>query len=508
MILLAPPSVNPGWETVNPSDYPIYSLPGAIRDMVLTVQTQTQAPHSLVACSALAAAATVCQGIADVQIPTLQKTKPLSLNFLIVADSGERKTATDSFLFEPIYKFGRYLKEEHAIALEEWSIHRKISEEVMRGIKHAIKKNAERQKPTNDLKAQLIEQIKSQAPEPKLMRLTISDATSAALAIELAKNPCTAVLHSNEGSDVLSGNLMGNLSLLNRIWDGQSIEVDRANKKYSFSVQEARLTTCLAVQPNGYRKLCLRDNGNARNSGYLARTLIAVPVSNMGNRMLHGHQSPIEDYPAYQDYRVMMNTLLEQSFDRHKRGMPRKIMTLSKEAKTLWENYYNKIESMLSSQGGYLNPIKDFGAKASEHVLRLAAVFQVMSDGVTNIENTIIEEMYVESASVIVDWHLKQFDMDFGQEGINHRLHRNAMELLQWLRGRLNDDNSFLTEIKYSDIRRYCPGHLRDKEKLDPILAYLTQSMELQMPYIGKRIYRLGHVMRFSAPQSNWSPIF
>ncbi len=76
-------------------EFPLSSLPPLIRDAVIEAQQITQAPLGLVAASALGAVSLVCQNLIDVcRLNTLRG--PVSLFFLTLAESGERKTAVGS----------------------------------------------------------------------------------------------------------------------------------------------------------------------------------------------------------------------------------------------------------------------------------------------------------------------------------------------------------------------------------------------------------------------------
>lgn len=74
--------------------YPLDALPGIVSAAVTEYLAYGQQPPALVASSALAAVALSAQGLANVARDP-QLIGPLSLNFLIVAQSGERKSAAD-----------------------------------------------------------------------------------------------------------------------------------------------------------------------------------------------------------------------------------------------------------------------------------------------------------------------------------------------------------------------------------------------------------------------------
>ena len=95
-----------------PRAYPIHAMYKAIRDAILEVRRNLQAPDALIASSFLTAMSIACQGDADVELPTGQ-VRPLSLDVLVIADSGERKTATDSIVCAPIYSHDEKMAQRH-----------------------------------------------------------------------------------------------------------------------------------------------------------------------------------------------------------------------------------------------------------------------------------------------------------------------------------------------------------------------------------------------------------
>jgi hypothetical protein len=83
-----------GGDRIAPLPYPVDSLSPTIRGAVERYQRFGQQPMALIASSALSTASLATQGLADVaRDPNL--SGPCSLNFCIIARSGERKTSCD-----------------------------------------------------------------------------------------------------------------------------------------------------------------------------------------------------------------------------------------------------------------------------------------------------------------------------------------------------------------------------------------------------------------------------
>lgn len=75
--------------------YPTQLLPEIVKNAVEEYQAYGQQPISMIACSALANMSLACQGLANVARDE-KLISPLSLYFIVIAESGERKTASDN----------------------------------------------------------------------------------------------------------------------------------------------------------------------------------------------------------------------------------------------------------------------------------------------------------------------------------------------------------------------------------------------------------------------------
>jgi hypothetical protein len=236
-------------------------------DAINGVQSMTKAPIPLIAASALGAAATACQGIADVLRPTLPSPTPLSLNLLTIAESGERKSAVDGFFFAPIHDFEVAQRTAHQDKSEAYQMDSAVRKAKEAGLLDRIKKRTQKGQSVEPIEQELRDLHRSRSMQPVHQRIVLSDITRSALLAGLANTPCTAVLHASEAADVIRGQAMRDLPLLNKLWDGQTVEVDRSDKTRNLHIENARLSSVLAVQPDTFKFLCEGRDGHARNSG-------------------------------------------------------------------------------------------------------------------------------------------------------------------------------------------------------------------------------------------------
>jgi hypothetical protein len=114
-------------EVAESEPYPIDSLPPVLRNAVLEVQEATQAPLAMVACSAIAATSAACQALIDVRRDE-QLKGPVSLFFVVLGESGERKSTVDSFFIKPLKDFhqrgaeqSKQDRKKHNAAMAVWS---------------------------------------------------------------------------------------------------------------------------------------------------------------------------------------------------------------------------------------------------------------------------------------------------------------------------------------------------------------------------------------------------
>jgi Protein of unknown function (DUF3987) len=95
--------VTMGWEAPIPfavtmqeeSAYPLQALPAILQKTVSDYQQYGQQPISLIACGSLANVSLACQSLANVARDNYL-ISPVSLYFIVLAASGERKSASDN----------------------------------------------------------------------------------------------------------------------------------------------------------------------------------------------------------------------------------------------------------------------------------------------------------------------------------------------------------------------------------------------------------------------------
>jgi putative DNA primase/helicase len=451
------------------------ALPAAIGKAVREYQAYGQQPAALVASSALAVVSLAAQGLADVARDERLRG-PLSLNFLIIAKSGERKTAADRALGATLTDWEREradaLREDMKLnraALEAWAAEQE-------GIKAAIK-DAVRKKPgeVNKLKERLVKHALDKSAEIIAPRLRYEDVNPQSLAFMLAAGHPSAALWSDEGGMVTGSHGMGKDSLLgfmaglNRLWDGGAIHHDRKQAQ-SVHLEGRRLTVSLMVQPLVLRELAQRGGGLTRGSGFLARYLVAAPLSTMGARP---YQEAPPGMPHLAAFHRRIRELLDSPLpldDQRRLSLP--VFRLSTEAFAVWRDYHDAIERELRPLGEYAT-VCDFAAKSAENAACIAGCVHVFEGAQGAIPFDTMQR-----AARLARWYLREA--------------LRVLDLLDepqaWADARLLD--AWLAPAGDSPIRdvlRLGPGPLRDKARRNAAVDVLTELGRARIERDGRR---------------------
>ena len=407
--------------------YPVDALPSVVQKAVISYHEYGQQPISLIANSALANISLACQAQANVARDRYL-VSPISMYFLTCGGSGDRKSSVDTAFSRAARAWEQNIRQKIApdfsracLLHETWKMER---DAVLSRLKRAMVNNEY----TEDLKEELAHLIADEPEVPLRPMLYFEDSTEESLSFELAHGWPSAALWSDEAAIVLGSHSMQNnptkfVALLNRTWDGNPLSIKRKNQD-NFTLENRRLTINLMMQPLLLQKLANQAKGICRQSGFLARCLLAYPMSTMGQRFYREAPDKIE---GLDDFAAHIISCLNQSEHLTVEGcinIP--TLALGSSAKKIWVEFFNEIESGLKPQGMW-SDIKDFASKAAENVARLAALFHVFVGRSGEISPDSIEQ-----AITIIRWHLEEtrrllapFPNDTG--------YTDAEKLMRWL---------------------------------------------------------------------------
>ncbi len=465
---------------IEPEPYPIDALPEPIRAAVEEVAGFVKAPLPMVASSALAALSLAIQ--AHVNVSRAARLQgPVGLFLLTIADSGERKSTCDGFFTKPIRDFEAAQAELAKPILSDYRADVEAWEAKRAGIKEKIRQLAKNGTSTHDEEAALRD-LEHEAPEPpRIPRLLYTDATPEALAYALAKHWPAAGVVSAEAGLVLGSHGMGsesvmrNLAMLNQLWDGDGLTIDRRSTE-SFTVRGARLTVALQIQEPTLRSFLDKTGALARGTGFLARFLVAWPESTQGSRSF---TDPPENWPHLATFHRRIAAILEKEPAMDEDGaLTPALLSLVPDAKAAWVAYHDAIENELAS-GGELYDIRDVASKSPDNAARLAALFHVFEHGYDGP----IGRNSVESGSRIAAWHLLEARRFFGEMALPVEL-ASAARLDSWLIAHARAHQTLA--VGKNHVRQY--GPLREGGRLEAAIRELVDLDRLRLDKEGKRL--------------------
>lgn len=390
-------------EAANGEPFPIDALPGTIGDAVREYQAYGQQPVSLVASSALAVVSLAVQGLADVARDDRLRG-PLSLSFLVAAESGERKTGADKAMGAALSAWERECADSMRDEIRRNKAELDAWEQEHEGLKAQLR-TAVRKKPVEaaNLRQELVEHALSRPREIAAPRLRYEDTNPQALAFSLATGHPSAALWSDEGGMVTGSHgmgkdsLLGFLAALNRLWDGGEIHHDRKQAQ-SVHVEGRRLTVSLMVQPAVLRELVVRSSGLTRGIGFLARYLVTAPASTMGTRL---YRDAPEGMPSLSAFSARITALLSMGLPVDDQGrLAPPLLRLSPEAFEVWREYHDQIEHELRPLGDF-SAVKDFAAKSAENATRIAGCLHLFQG-----QHGTINAATMQSGANLARWYL------------------------------------------------------------------------------------------------------
>ena len=240
----------PEWATPLPFDevklppFPTESLPSTLNKWVNAVAENTETPVDMAAVCALAVLSCAVQGKFVIS-PKNHYSEPLNLYFLIIANSGERKSAIVRLMTQPIYQYERKENDRRYTLMEADQV--KLN---------SLKKQYEALE--RDGNAQEASKIKFQyrtleQSQTKPLRLIADDVTPEAMTSLLANNNGVLSIITTEGGifDTLAGRYSNTISIdtVLKAYSGDPIRVDRKGREGEV-INNPTLTMLLSAQDN------------------------------------------------------------------------------------------------------------------------------------------------------------------------------------------------------------------------------------------------------------------
>jgi hypothetical protein len=343
---------------------------------------------------------------------------------VIVAKSGERKSAADKRMRRALVAWEREAREEQAPQIK-----------------------------LQQLESKLLSLEQDEPVIPPEVSLFHEEASPEKLAIDLANGWPSSSLWSDEAGLVVGSHAMTEgvamrfLGLLNRLWDGGDFRRERVTRE-SAHIRGRRFTASLMMQPHVLAALLAAGDGVARGIGALARYLIAWPESTIGSRPYADGDLQSPELNAY-DARI--RALLAAPLPLKDGTLEPPLLSLSRPAFILWREFYNDTERELGRRGEFAN-VDDFGAKIAEQAARLACIMHVFAHG----PHGEISKATMLAGTKIALWHLHETRRALACSARYGEI-TDAEALLGWLKEQDKPPS-------LSDVLQRGPYRLRDKK--------------------------------------------
>lgn len=451
-----------------PEPYPVGDLGPILSAACASLQRVIQAPDAICGASLLAAASLATQGLADVE--NGGRVHPLSLWFLSVAESGERKSAIDHEALSP----AREVERELARAYDQACAINKVEVEEWTMRKDAAKKAA-----AGANRDELADALRKVGPEPLPPlnpQLIVADFTAEGLAKLLAGGRPSIGAFTDEAALVFGGHGMTKESIartcgtLSTLWGAGELDRIRASGG-PVKLYGRRFALHLMAQPV-IAERALSDEVLS-GQGFAARCLLAWPEGNAGHR-LYRDESLQED-PAMICYRARLKALLRRPLPtaegQRNELNPRRLI-LSPDAKALWCDVHDSIERQMAPTGRYA-VCKPWASKAAEQCLRIAGVLTLIEDP----DAQQIERCVLEHAAELTLWHLNEAVRLAGTATTSSEV-RNAEAILSWCHA------TGRTLLHSGEALRLGPARIRESVAFRRAMEELTRTGWAQ-PVVG-----------------------
>jgi hypothetical protein len=416
--------------TLPPSaDYPVQCLSPKLRRVVEAIAAITQGPTAIAAQSVLSVISLTFASRATVE--TLCSKANAASFFILVALSGERKSAADGLAMGGVNRTVLELREEHRCAVMAYD--------------------------------QLSADEKKQEKKPVCPSFIVTEPTIAGAFKAIASGAGFLGWFTDEAASFWGGHSMSKeqqtltCGILSKFWDGSFFIRPRASQDGDGYVPATPTTVNLMFQP-----ILLPDTyGNEFliSQGLLARMLPAWPESRMGMR-LH-KPSDASDRAIVEDFQnesaaALYRTLADQS---------ERELTLSPDARNVCIRFHDRIEKQLAP-GARLSDVTGFASKAPEHACRLAALMTLFEDP----DATTVTLETMTNACKLMEYYLEQH-RHLCAAGKNQACVGHAQTLLNWLQKNVTSGSGFATDR----ILQSGPVGTRNAKTLDQAIAILMQ---------------------------------
>ncbi len=474
-----------------PDPYPTDALGLILGPAANAIVDLVQLPHAIAGGAVLAVAALAVQAHVNVYVPAPGQLRPVSLNLLTLATSGDRKTSAMKIARLPVDTFEKWLGDDYEVDLKRYKIAKRKWDFAIEAAKKKAAGDA-------DKYGALIEAIGDEPLRPLFPTIIPDGSPTIEGLLKRYRNSRPSLgISTDEGGAFIGGHAMSDdskmrtLAAYNSLWDGSPIKRCRADDGDEFlALYHRRMTVDVMVQPDVAAEFM--SDPIANGSGFLARFLPCYPASLAGER-LHKDPSP-ESQPAIDVYTKQILSILRKTpnyIGDERSGLDPRILKFDKTAERQWIALSDGIETEQRLGGRYAS-IRPFASKLGEHIARIAAVLTCVED----IDAQEINSETLERAAFLADFYATEALRLLEAGACSPELAR-AEKLLTWLKDKWGEPLIGLVAIY-----KFGPGEIRDASSAKKAVGVLEEHGWLkrapgpELRVAGKPVREAWHIVR------------
>ncbi len=344
-----------------PKSFPLDALPPLGSTMARAVANCVQVPVDLPACFLLGALSTAVVGRAQVE-PWPGYREPLQLFILASASPSERKSATLEMLFAPIHRYQMQENKRRKPLISRSASRREAAELAL--------KRAIAQGDSGGIDAALRDVDAIEEVQP--FELIISDATTEAMAMFMARNDGRAALISAEGGMLMnlcgrySAQQSANVDVMLHGYSGEPMYQERVGRG-TLQIRRTAVSLCLAAQPGVVQSFL--SSSAMIECGMVSRFLVASPRTALGSRKLQGTPA---DTAATRAWEEKLHRLLDRQ--------DQMLLRFNSGAAALFDIWGEEIEQRLCPGRDLHDLAGGFGGKLRGNTARIAGLLRLLAD--------------------------------------------------------------------------------------------------------------------------------
>ena len=357
-------------------------LPGVFGEYVDALSEALQTPPTMAVLFTLSVLSLALQRKFKVSPFGDDYAEPVCVWTVILADSGERKSALIQRLLKPVLLHEAKLAERMSREIVECETLRKIS------LRRSEKLQADAAKEDSPVRrgeiVREITELAEQTPdELRPPRFFTGDVTPERLQAMLVEHNGRMAVMSDEGGifAVLAGLYSGGEACIDvalQAYSGSPVRVDRGSR--IAVIDRPALTFGLGMQPGLLQDMQPNAKRKFRSSGTFARFFFGLPVSRIGKRDMGRRATILPDLEARYRAAVLRLLELEPRTDVADGEDDEHTLLLSDAARDVWVKFAQKIENE-QAEGGPLESMRDWCAKLPGGALRVSGLVHIADHG-------------------------------------------------------------------------------------------------------------------------------